>query len=57
MCLLRGVVRLMTLCRALTACAAPAQAPASREAVTFTDDLGRVRTEAGWRYYCEAGKS
>ena len=53
----RFAVMLLTLCLALTACAGPAQAPASREAVTFTDDLGRVRTEAGWRYYCEAGKS
>ena len=40
----RFAVMLLTLCLALTACAGPTQAPASQEAVTFTDDLGRTVT-------------
>lgn len=40
----RFAVMLLTLCLALTACAGRTQAPASREAVTFTDDLGRTVT-------------
>ena len=40
----RFAVMLLTLCLALTACAGPTQAPESRTAVTFTDDLGRSVT-------------
>lgn len=40
----RFAAMLLTLCLALTACAGPTQAPESRTAVTFTDDLGRSVT-------------